>query len=239
MYTIDLRLLGLQNGDQFLDVGCGNGRHSWGMYKVADCSVFALDIGQEDLQRARYTFTMLDEQDHRPGTWLAIRGDAGNLPFRDSSFDKVVCSEVLEHLPDDNRGVKELVRVLKEGGILAVSVPNYFPEAVYWRLSRSYHNTPGGHIRIYRKKGILDLLGRHGLRVLAIHYKHSLHTPYWLLRCIFGIDNKKALIPSLYHKLLVWDLRNQYRIVRLLDDICNRIFPKSIVIYAKKGDDEG
>ena len=237
MITVDHRLLGIREGDQLLDVGCGEGRHSWSVYGQIDCSVCALDIGQESLQKARYTFHLIDGQDKRNGSWLAIRGDATRLPFRDASFDRVVCSEVLEHLHDDGRGVEELVRVLKADGMLAVSVPTYLPERICWKISKDYRSTPGGHVRIYRSNELIGLLCRNDLRILAVRHKHALHSVYWVLRCLFGLKNDKALVPSLYHRFLVWDIKTKSRPVRWLDDVLNRLFPKSIVIYAQKGED--
>jgi SAM-dependent methyltransferase len=239
MLTIDYRLLGIQEGDQVLDVGCGEGRHSWGMYNQIDCLVYALDIEEENLKKARYTFYLMDEQEKRSGKWLAIRGDAMSLPFKSASFDKVVCSEVLEHLHDDGRGMKELVRVLKANGMLAVSVPTYLTETIYWKLSKDYCNSPGGHVRKYRARELIGLLRQNNLYIYAIRHKHSLHSIYWLLRCLFGIKKEKALIPSLYHKFLVWDIKTKSKPIRLLDDVLNHLFPKSIVIYAQKGDDGG
>ncbi len=239
MLTVDHRLLGVEAGHQVLDVGCGSGRHSWGIYKQVDCSVYCLDIGEEDLKKTMYALFLIDEEDGRSGRWSAIRGDAMNLPLKDASFDRVVCSEVLEHLVDDSEGIKELVRVLKADGMLAVSVPTYLTETVYWRVSKDYNGNPGGHVRKYRAGRLIELLYQSDLRICAIRRKHALHSIYWLLRCLFGINNEKALIPSLYHRFLVWDLNTKSRPVRLLDDICNHIFPKSIVIYARKGEDGG
>jgi len=239
MLTVDHKLLGVREGDQVLDVGCGTGRHSWGIYKQVDCSVCALDIGERDLKRTAYTFGLVDEEEQRPGKWLAIRGDATALPIKDASFERVVCSEVLEHLHDDGLGMKELVRVLKANGVLAVSVPARMCETVYWKISADYHDYPGCHVRIYRMDQLIGLLRQHDLEVYAVRRKHSLHSVYWLLRCVFGINNEKALIPRLYHGFLVWDLKTRNRLVRLLDDVCNRLFPKSIVVYARKGEDAG
>jgi len=236
MLTIDHRLLGIQAGDQVLDVGCGEGRHSWGMYNQIDCLIYALDIEEENLKKTRYTFYLMDEQEKRSGKWLAIRGDATNLPFKDASFDRVVCSEVLEHLDDDRRGIRELVRVLKASGMLAVSVPTYLTETIYWKISKDYHSRPGCHVRKYRAGELVNLLRQNNLRVYAIRHRHALHSVYWLLRCLFGIKNEKALIPSLYHKFLVWDLKTKSKPIRLLDDVLNHVFPKSIVIYAQKGE---
>lgn len=237
MYTVDHESLGIQEGEQVLDVGCGEGRHSWGMYDRVDCSICAVDIEEENLRKTRFTLAHVDERLKRNGGWLAIRGDATNLPIKDASFDKVVCSEVLEHLNDDKQGIRELVRVLKDEGILAVSVPNYLPETACWKISRAYHSSPGGHVRIYKTGELIGLLRQNNLHICAVRYKHALHSIYWLLRCIFGINNEKALIPSLYHRFLVWDLKTNSRPVRILEDICNHFFPKSVVIYAQKGAD--
>ena len=81
-------------------------------------------------------------------TAQAIRGSAYELPFADASFDKIIAAEVLEHLPEDGRAMRELARVLKPGGAIAVTVPRWGPEKVCWALSDDYHANEGGHIRI-------------------------------------------------------------------------------------------
>ena len=53
-----------------------------------------------------------------------VVGDVTRLPFEDASFDKMILSEVLEHLPDDTAALREARRVLKPGGVLAITVPN-------------------------------------------------------------------------------------------------------------------
>ncbi len=52
------------------------------------------------------------------------RADLQHLPFLDASFDCCLCTEVLEHVPDDRRAVAELARVLRPGAILVVTVPS-------------------------------------------------------------------------------------------------------------------
>jgi len=235
VFTIERSILDIREGEQLLDVGCGNGRHSWGFYSDVDCSVCALDIGEDNLIKTKFTLRLIEEREQRDGGWLAIRGDAVCLPFRDCTFDKVICSEVLEHLEDDAKGMRELVRVLKDGGRLAVSVPAFVPEAVFWKLSKDYHTGPGTHVRIYRVGQLLDLLRQHGLRVVGIRRRHGLHSPYWLLRCIFGVHREGALLPSLYHRFLVWDMTTCHRPVRWLESLFDHMFPKSIVVYAEKG----
>lgn len=237
MLTVDYSLLEVEGGQQLLDVGCGEGRHSWAAYSKFDCRVCALDMGQEGLKKTRYMFQVVDQEQTLGGGWIAVRGDAMRLPLKDATFDRVICSEVLEHVQDEGVSLAELVRVLKSGGVLAVSVPTYLTESIYWRLSKTYCHTPGGHVRKFKAGDIVDLLKGQNLQVYCVRHKHSLHSIYWLLRCLFGINNEKALIPSLYHKFLVWDLKTRTRPIRFLDDMCNRVFPKSIVVYAKKGED--
>lgn len=234
MLTVDCNLLGIKDGEQVLDVGCGEGRHSWEVLRRNGCLICALDIGEESMVKAGYVFRLMDEQGESKGRWALLRGDAMSLPFRDGCFDRVICSEVLEHLPDDERGIRELVRVLKGDGVLAISVPTYLTESIYWKLSKDYHSNPGGHVRKYKAGELIASLRRHNLCIHAVRHKHALHSIYWLLRCLFGVGNERAPVPSLYHRFLVWDLETRSRPVRLLDDLLNHLFPKSLVLYAHK-----
>ncbi len=104
-----------------------------------------------------------------------MRGDICRLPFDDDSFDFIVCSEVLEHLPDDDRALIELRRVLAPGGTLAVSVPcRDFPfswDPINWVLMRvagrhvpaRMHWLAGiwaDHERLYSAPELARLVGR-------------------------------------------------------------------------------
>ena len=92
------------------------------------------------------------EDGEAPATASAevVVGDALSLPYADETFDCVIASEILEHVPQDDAAIAELIRVLKVGGDLAVSVPRWLPERVCWLLSDEYHSNEGGHVRIYR-----------------------------------------------------------------------------------------
>ena len=134
-------------------------------------------------------------------------GDALSLPFADGEFDRVVAAEVLEHIPADIQAIDELVRVLRPGGTIAVTVPRWLPEVICWKLSDDYHNTPGGHIRIYTDTGA----GHQGRRTPAWcydgkDYAHGLHSPYWWIKCAVGVDNDDHPLAKAYHRLLVWDI---------------------------------
>lgn len=236
MLTIDYNLLGIKDGERVLDVGCGTGRHSWEACRQSRCLVYALDIDAEELVRAKGMFRAMDEQGESRGQWSLLQASTMSLPFKEASFDKIICSEVLEHVPDDWHTIREMARVLKDEGILAISVPNYLPEAICWRISSRYHNRAGGHVRIYKPGQLLAPLRETNLHVYATRRKHALHSVYWICRCLFGVDNEKALIPSLYHKFLVWDIKTNSKPVRWLEGFLNRFFPKSMVVYAGKNE---
>ena len=237
MLTIDYDLIGIKDGERVLDVGCGEGRHSWETCKRNDCLICALDLDETNLKKAHYALYLMEQQGETRGKWLLARGNITRLPFKDASFDKVICSEVLEHIPNDLQGIKELVRVLKDDGTLAISVPSYLPETICWKLSGDYHGKPGGHIRIYKASEIISKLQQNNLDIYAVRHKHALHSFYWISRSLFGVNNEKALIPAIYHKFLVWDIHKNSKPVRLLDNFLNKFFSKSLVLYARKAQD--
>ena len=234
MLTVDYRLLNIGKGERVLDAGCGEGRHSFEACKVEGSYVCALDLSHEDLRKVRYVLGCMDEGNETGGCWTVMKGDVLNLPFRDGSFDKIICSEVLEHVANDNRGISELVRVLKVGGIMAVTVPTYLSESIYWTLSEYYHNNPGGHIRKYEAQQLVAALRRNNLRIFALRWEHAFHTIYWFLRCAFGLKNEKAFIPALYYSFLEKEIISQSKFVRFMEGICNYFFPKSIIVYTQK-----
>ena len=126
------------------------------------------------------------------------------------------------------------IMVLKPGKDLVVSVPRYFPERICWALSKDYHLANDGHIRIYKKKELIDLLEAAGVKTWATHFAHSLHTPYWWLKCLVGPNRDDSPLVNLYHRFLVWDMMKQPWITRMLDCLLNSIIGKSVVIYLRK-----
>ena len=171
-----------------------------------------------------------DLQTVREGA-LAVRGDALALPFPDATFDHVIASEVLEHIPEDGAAIAELRRVLKPSGGLAVTVPRWFPERVCWALSDEYHSNPGGHVRIYRASELRAQLEAHGLEVLGRHHAHALHAPYWWVKCAVGPRDEQHPLPRLYHRFLVWDIVRPNPVLRRLERGLNPLLGKSLVAY--------
>lgn len=234
MITVEPDLLGIKDGDITLDAGCGNGRHSWEVYDKNHSSIVAFDIDTVCVQKNKYMLDSLKEQKEIEGNYHLLIADVKKLPFKDGSFNKIICSEVLEHIPEDKIAVDELIRVLSKDGAIGISVPHYLAESICWKLSRDYYGFPGGHIRKYKTRQLLDLVDTAGLSVHTIRHKHALHSFYWILRCVFGIKQEKALIPSLYNRFLEWDLRGNHKVFCWLEGLLNNLCPKSVAIYARK-----
>ncbi|MBW4078524.1 MAG: class I SAM-dependent methyltransferase [Acidobacteria bacterium] len=179
MLTANYDQLKLRSGDTVLDLGCGFGRHAFEAARRG-ANVVALDAGRDEVQGVAATFAAMLEAGELKDPSLrtaAVQGDALHLPFPDGTFDRVICSEVLEHIPDDHAAMRELTRVLRAGGTMAITVPRFGPELLNWALSDEYHNVPGGHIRIYRRSVLESRLRSTGMRVTGHHYAHGLHSP--------------------------------------------------------------
>jgi SAM-dependent methyltransferase len=232
--TVDFERLDLRDRQMLLDLGCGGGRHAFEAMRRG-ATVVALDADDAELKDVKaVSGAMLDAGELPYGEGGVVNGDALTLPFPDEAFDRVIAAEVLEHIPDDTRALGELVRVLRAGGRIAVTVPTWWPERVCWAFDHRYHDTPGGHVRIYRRSDLEAKLERAGLLLRGSHHAHALHTPYWLLRCAIGVDNPDAWPVRRYHDFLVWDLTNGPRWSRTLDRMLNPVLGKSVVVYAEK-----
>lgn len=235
MITVRFKLLGIKPGERLLDIGCGSGRHVGGASCLNGITVIGADSSIDELTAAKNRLDLLTATgENNRSRWGISAADITCLPFKDETFDHVICSEVLEHIPDDTAAAWELLRVLKPGGNLAVSVPRYFPEKICWRLSDDYFKTDGGHIRIYRQKQITRMFESLGLVQWASHFAHSLHTPYWWLKCLVGPGRDNSLPVNLYQRLLTWDIMKKPKVTRLLDALLNPVLGKSLVLYFKK-----
>jgi SAM-dependent methyltransferase len=234
MVTVDFPKLKLKANGFVLDAGCGMGRHLRFLAKNPNLKIFGIDKNTGALREA---LTSLENMpDALSKDYLVSEADINRLPFADISFDCVICSEVLEHIPDHETAVKELIRILKPEGTLVLSVPRYYSEKICWLISHDYYNSEGGHIRIYRKKELKEMLMKQGFQCFKINYKHALHMPYWWLKCIVGLNNEENFLVKYYKKFLVWDMMKNNWLIRLLEELfLNPIMGKSIVYYFRRG----
>ncbi len=236
MLTVDFDRLEVGEGSCVLDLGCGNGRHAFEAWRRG-ATVVALDASAADLVAARAVVGAMTEAAQLPGPTPGglVNADALALPFADAAFDRVIAAEVLEHIPDDHRAIRELARVLRPGGRLAVTVPSHWPERVCWALDRAYHDRPGGHVRIYRRRHLERALAAAGCVPRGAHRAHALHSPYWWLRCATGVDRVEApAFVRRYHDLLVWQIEHRPAWLEAIEHGLDPVLGKSLVVYADR-----
>jgi ubiquinone/menaquinone biosynthesis C-methylase UbiE len=107
-----LRELDCRPGLRVLEVGCGAGNI---LEQISDAELHGVDISDYILDKARARLGVRA---------TVVKGDAEALPYPDQSFDRVYCSEVLEHVLDPAAVIAEMRRVLTHNGVAVVSVPN-------------------------------------------------------------------------------------------------------------------
>ncbi len=230
LLTVDLERLRVRSGERILDAGCGEGRHCLGALERG-AHVVGLDLDRNALNAGAHNLRERAEKCGRLGAM--IRGNTLRLPFADGAFDKVICSEVMEHVHDFRAAARELARVTRPGGWLAVTIPTATSEHLYLRVGDDYFESPGGHIRIFRPRQLALGLAEAGFATVGVGFAHALHTPYWLLRSIAGLSraDDSALV-QLYRRFLLRATESIF--LTRLERLLNYCFPKSLILYAEK-----
>ncbi|NIA10054.1 MAG: hypothetical protein GWP10_10085 [Nitrospiraceae bacterium] len=81
---------------------------------------------------------------------------------------------------------------------------------------------------------MIEKLQAKGFQVFKTHYAHSIHSPFWWLKCLAGLDRTDFFPVKLYHKFLVWDIMKKPFITKLIDRLLNPLMGKSLVVYCRK-----
>ena len=161
-----------QEGDHILDFGCGRAFYLKYIRHVSDCRLTGLDF--------EYRFLRIAHAELHASNITLVNGSIYSLPFPDRTFNKIILSEVLEHLDDDLGGLREVVRVLKPGGLVAITVPNQnYP--FWWdpinKTLETLFNTHirrgllagiwANHVRLYTGEQLRAVAEDAGLEVVA------------------------------------------------------------------------
>ncbi len=230
LLTVDLERLKVRTGDLLLDAGCGEGRHCFGALERG-ARVIGLDLDRDGLRLAAGGLRARGAKLGSLGEM--VQGDTFHLPFADGTFDRVICAEVMEHVHDYRGAARELARVTRPNGSVAVTIPTAISERLYLRLGDDYFESPGGHIRIFRPRELARGLAEAGLTTIGVGFAHALHTPYWALRSIAGLPraDRNGLVRA-YRRFLIRAAGSRARGV--LEQVLNYCFPKSLILYAEK-----
>jgi SAM-dependent methyltransferase len=231
LLTVDLERLRLRPGQLVLDAGCGEGRHCFGALERG-ARVVGLDLDLPSLQAAARP--LRNRARELDSTGEMIQGDAFRLPFRNETFDRVICSEVMEHVHNYRGAARELARVTRLDGLVAVTIPTATSEQLYLRLGDEYFESPGGHIRIFRPRQLAEGMAAAGLAPLGVGFAHGFHTPYWVLRSIMHLpDADRSRLVQGYRHFLIRATGSKL-MDRLEKWVLNYICPKSLILYAQK-----
>lgn len=151
--------LQLRDGDTVLEVGCGYGWISEALWNAGKIEWIGVDRSEAMLRHLHAA-----SSGHVPRTCVT---DACRLPFLDGQFDKVLCSGVLMHISDDLDAVRELIRVLRPGGLLVCSFNNVL--SIFSFPVRLWNSRKRGFVQKYRSprclRAILSSGGMNSLQM--------------------------------------------------------------------------
>ena len=233
MLTFNLDKYSLNTKGIMLDVGCGEGRHIFGIMQqnpLMQC--IGLDMDKKSLKKAEEGYAYFKTLSQAGVDFLI--GSAYSIPLPNDSVDIVICSEVLEHLHEYNDAINEIHRVLKPGGKFYASVPASWPEKICWALSKDYQNQPGGHLRIFNQKSLIEEIKLSGFNFLSSEKFHSIHSPYWWLRCLFWKSQDSNFFVNKYKKLLEKHILEKPKLLDSIDKFLNPTMGKSFAMYFEK-----
>ena len=233
LLTVDLAKLDVGPGDLVLDAGCGEGRHCFGCLERG-ARVVGLDL---DFPSMRDASKRLRRRAHDLDALGAmVQGNTFHLPYATETFDRVICSEVMEHVHDYVAAARELARVTRPGGRLAITIPTATSEHLYLRLGDEYFESPGGHIRIFRPRQLAKGLAQAGLSTVGVGFAHGFHTPYWVLRSAMHLpDADRSRMVNAYRHFLIAATGSPW--MTRLETVLNYICPKSVILYVQKPQD--
>lgn len=238
--------LELKNGDKVLDAGCGDGFYLHLLSQLGNFSLTGIDFDKNALNSAKKNLSKVK------GVKL-LHGSVMELPFKANSFNKVICTEVAEHLPDDLKGLKEIYRVLKPGGVLVLTVPNHNYPFLWDPVNKILEATTGKHvtsgfwagiwnqhIRLYFPQEIISKVKKAGFMVEATenvtHYSlpFNHHLLNFAARMLYGGTMNPQVAKdvskfSTQKKKKITVIGLAFQFVNWIDNFNNRVTDKSSV----------
>ena len=205
METFNFKHINLKKVKNMVDVGCGNGRHLKSLgFKLKEAKIIGIDQSFDEISSLQREFD--NHICKNQNNYIFLNEDVRHTALPNNSQDLVICSEVLEHVPNFEKVLKECHRILKPGAVLLISVPTYFPESLCWKYSKKYMQTPGGHIRIFRNSFLLEEFSKLKLTLFKHHREHAMHSLYWIFKARNNMEDSDffALLSCVVGKADVW-----------------------------------
>ena len=151
---------------EILDVGCADG-HLTAQIKglLPDSSLTGVDLHLRSINYAKKKW---------PGIKFMM-ADARKLPFSDRKFDNVICVETLEHVPNNEKALDEIYRVLKKGGkfVVCQDTDSWLFNFVWFFWTKWKGKVwDGAHISCVKPKQLLSLLKKHKFKIVEKKFSH-------------------------------------------------------------------
>lgn len=214
--------------DTVIDVGCGLGGN------LKFCAKYAAHAIGVDIDPSRVEATAEILKKEGAKSFKTIVSDGNPLPIDSESIDKIICTEVLEHVDDPAITMKELVRIGKPGALYFLSVPGGASEQVLKKVAPALYFEKPNHIRVFDSDGFEALVNNAGLEI----EKHSYFSFFWAVwhaivwQC--GIDYDQGTHPALDRLAQAWNemlsLPEGKKCAEALDEALH----KSQIIIARK-----
>jgi SAM-dependent methyltransferase len=219
-------------GHTVIDVGCGDGGFS-GFCARQGAEVLFIDRDQARLTRTEARIKALPARAYR-----AILSDCDPIPLEDGTGDLMICTEVLEHVPDPVKFLHEVIRVAKPGAKLVITVPDARSEQLVSTTAPPQYFEEPNHIRVFTSEAFDKLVLDAGLEIESKHFRGCFWSMFWPLSwmtCEPGgglpLDNQHAIIT---HWTQLWHLVQDHPDGHKIRDALNQLLPKSQSIVARK-----
>jgi len=146
-----LRFLNAKSSELILDVGTGSGRIAREIVSKMKANVIGIDVGRSTLESAKIRKGNLSG-------YVMVIADGQYMPFKDASFDAIICIRALKYFPDYTRGISEMVRVLKLGKALILDLSSVLGYEVILRYITHATTARGSHVfNFYKMRNLLRL----------------------------------------------------------------------------------
>jgi len=197
-----------------LDMGCGTGLMLEDLQKTRP--VIGLDFSTLAL---RYSRKRCDAP--------LVRADAQSLPFQTGALDLITALDLTEHVPKDNEMIREIVRVLRPGGRVVLTVPAH---PFLW----SEHDESLHHFRRYTRPALTSLIRNSGLSIermgSCITFTYPIIVLFRLLQRLLRKPGKPKthliILPAWANRLLLWTVHLEAFLIRWFD------LPFGVTLYA-------
>lgn len=225
-----IKSLDLKSKDKILDLGCGNGYYLYLLKGMnSKLNLVGLDNDKNAIESIK---------ENIKGKVKLILGDVKKLPFRDNYFDKVLASEVIEHIDDEKKIIAEAYRVLKPRGIFVLTTCDidypFFWDPVNWILKHCFntHIKSGfwagiwnQHLRLYKKNYLEKILKDANFRVARIESLTFWCLPFnhYLVNCMARLFYGGKLPKNISRGIDKFAIGKQDPLLRLIFWVVNKV----------------